>query len=610
MSSPINLGGPIVVGRLAAAPSNPTNGMIYFDTTLGKFQQYRGGSFKDLPSTAEVQSLIDDAVAEIDNSALQAEIDAAELRLDAVEADIVSLEAADTALDGRLDTAESNISALQAADTSLDSRLDTVESDISDLEAADVTLQSNIDAEETRALAAEAALQTSINSIISGLTWRPSMIAATSDADLASAANDTALSTLLPFSDDESPAMVIGDFAAGQHIVSKNGATSKIFRIYDDAGTLKVTTAGVSALASGEAMVVRNDLPDSPASQEGLAIYFFNGSDLLKIGDFDWSLATGIDLSGSFVSSTGTVVSGDSVEAAISKIVGNLAAEIARATAAENALDGRLDTAESDIDQLQLDVVAAQSAADDAQADATQALADAAAAQSDVDALDLRVDTAESDIDALQAADVSLDSRLDTAESEIDALQAADVSLDSRLDTAESEIDALQAADTALDGRLDIVEAALPNKLENVVEDTSPQLGGSLDLNSQVIMGDMKRSANADASNFITEKYIHSISLLASQTNTAIAALQFAHATFEGMEVVFKIKETTSNDIKIGTLRIVTNGTNISINEVSVETADTGITFSAAIVGANVEVRYSSGSNAATMRADVKQFKA
>jgi len=107
-----------------------------------------------------------------------------------------------------------------------------------------------------------------------------------------------------------------------------------------------------------------------------------------------------------------------------------------------------------------------------------------------------------------------------------------------------------------------------------------------------------------------TVSALHSISLSGSQTDTVLSDLTFAHATVEGLEIVFKVKEATSNDIKIGTIRVVTNGTSVVLNEVSTETADTGITFSAAINGANVEVKYSSGSNGATMRADVKKFLA
>jgi hypothetical protein len=163
------------------------------------------------------------------------------------------------------------------------------------------------------------------------------------------------------------------------------------------------------------------------------------------------------------------------------------------------------------------------------------------------------------------------------------------------------------------------IQTQLNSKLENIAEDTTPQLGGNLDVSGfsvedpdadLVLAGQnsIKRAKQASKTSFIEEEYIHSISLAASQTDTTIAALTFAHATYEGMEITFKIKEATSGDVEIGTIRIVTNGTSVAINTVSVETASTGITFDAAVNGANINITYSSGANAATMRADVKKI--
>lgn len=61
---------------------------------------------------------------------------------------------------------------------------------------------------------------------------------------------------------------------------------------------------------------------------------------------------------------------------------------------------------------------------------------DLSGAEADIAALDGRLDTAESDIDALQAADTSLDSRLDTAESDIDGLEADFTTIETRFDRA------------------------------------------------------------------------------------------------------------------------------------------------------------------------------
>lgn len=112
---------------------------------------------------------------------------------------------------------------------------------------------------------------------------------------------------------------------------------------------------------------------------------------------------------------------------------GAVPGQITALQAADTALDGRLDTAEGEIDALQA--------------------ADTALQGADT-ALDGRLDTAEGTL-------VSHGTRITTAEGEIDALQAADIALDGRLDAAEPAITALQGADTALDGRLDTAESTL-----------------------------------------------------------------------------------------------------------------------------------------------------
>jgi hypothetical protein len=97
---------------------------------------------------------------------------------------------------------------------------------------------------------------------------------------------------------------------------------------------------------------------------------------------------------------------------------------------------------------------------------------------------------------------------------------------------------------------------------------------------------------------------------------TTIAALNFAHASFIGCELTYSIKEATTNRVRWGVIKVATNGTDITITDVYQETAvvgaGDGIAFSAAINGANVEIKYNSthATNAATMRADVKKLRA
>lgn len=179
--------------------------------------------------------------------------------------------------------------------------------------------------------------------------------------------------------------------------------------------------------------------------------------------------------------------------------------------------------------------------------------------------------------------------------------------------------------DAIADGVTDVAPSqnavfdALAVKLENIVEDTTPQLGGDLDVNGNAIedadaelvlagQNSIRRAKQASKSSFVEEEYIHATSLLGSQTNTTIAALTFAFASYEAVEITYKIRQTSTNNVRVGTIRVVTNGTAVVINDVYTDSADLGISFSAAINGSNIEIRYTSGTNGGTMRMDVKKF--
>lgn len=151
-----------------------------------------------------------------------------------------------------------------------------------------------------------------------------------------------------------------------------------------------------------------------------------------------------------------------------------------------------------------------------------------------------------------------------------------------------------------------------------LVNDTSPQLGGDLDVNNFAIEGvsspvllagqnTVRRAKQASKTNFIEEEYIHSISLLASQTNTVISDLTFAHATYSAVEITYYLKDLAS-DYRLGTIRVVTNGSTVTLNDTYTENISNGITFDAVINGANIEIRYTTGANTATLRADIKRF--
>lgn len=141
--------------------------------------------------------------------------------------------------------------------------------------------------------------------------------------------------------------------------------------------------------------------------------------------------------------------------------------------------------------------------------------------------------------------------------------------------------------------------------ITEVVEDTTPQLGGDLDLNDQAVLGILKRGASASA--LVQEEYVDAVTLSASQTNTVASGLSFAVADFEGAEITYKIK--SNGEVRIGTLRVVTDGTAAFLQDMYSETDDIDMSFSADVNSGNVRILYTSGSNAGTMRADVKRFR-
>ena len=170
--------------------------------------------------------------------------------------------------------------------------------------------------------------------------------------------------------------------------------------------------------------------------------------------------------------------------------------------------------------------------------------------------------------------------------------------------------------DSITDGNLDTAPSenavfdALALKLANVSEDTTPSLGGDLTLGANAIIHDadgMKRGSSA--ANFLEEEYIHAVTLSASQTNTVATEFTFPHASFEGAMIEYKIKEATTNRVRVGRVMVATDGTTVSISDSFTETADAGVIWNAAIVGADVRLDYTTGANSKTMRADMKRIK-
>lgn len=153
------------------------------------------------------------------------------------------------------------------------------------------------------------------------------------------------------------------------------------------------------------------------------------------------------------------------------------------------SLEGRMDTAESDIDTL-------EDRATELEDRATSLEGRMDTAENDIDNLEDRMDTAEGDIDnlenratALENRATSLEGRMNTAENDIDSLEG-------RMDTAEGDIDNLETRATQLEGRATSLESrvttaegdidSLEGRMDSAESDIDSNTNRIVDLESDV----------------------------------------------------------------------------------------------------------------------------
>jgi len=136
-----------------------------------------------------------------------------------------------------------------------------------------------------------------------------------------------------------------------------------------------------------------------------------------------------------------------------------------------------------------------------------------------------------------------------------------------------------------------------------------PEVNLKLDEDSVILhevgVGVKKGTSSTD---FYEEEYKHQMSIAANTADQVFLIVD--HTSIEGLMVDFKVKEATSDRVRIGKLMIATNGTDISLVEMMTETDELNLMFSAVIDNDDIVVRVSSTSaNASTMRAIVKKIK-
>lgn len=117
------------------------------------------------------------------------------------------------------------------------------------------------------------------------------------------------------------------DIANGSYVIGDVDGTPTLFQKTAQVSATSITlVAATTAIQDNNTFVIQHYLPDSPAAQEMQAIIHFPtaSSAGIKIADFNWALANGINLTGAYVAASGNVVAGDTVEIAIAKLDGNI----------------------------------------------------------------------------------------------------------------------------------------------------------------------------------------------------------------------------------------------------------------------------------------------
>ena len=116
--------------------------------------------------------------------------------------------------------------------------------------------------------------------------------------------------------------------------------------------------------------------------------------------------------------------------------------------------------------------------------------------------------------------------------------------------------------------------------ISSVEDDTAPKLGGQLDTNGkdiydaqEIILNapQVQRTQNNTGSDYVSETYVHGMTLAASQTDAPLTDIQIDAATFDAVEITYKLKDSVSGSVRLGTIRITHNGSDVAINDVYTE---------------------------------------
>ena len=212
------------------------------------------------------------------------------------------------------------------------------------------------------------------------------------------------------------------------------------------------------------------------------------------------------------------------------------------------SLEGRMDTAESDIDALEGRMYTAESDIDNLEGRMDTA-------EGDIDALEGRMTTAEGDIDNLETrmttaeGDIdSLEGRMTTAENDIDGLEGrvttaeGDIdNLETRMTTAEGDIDAVEGRMTTAEGDIDSLETRM-----TTAEGDIDTLEGSMGT-AQDDIRTLRRDytvLNGNVESLEAKTYSHGFGIGNNDTNVGRTAL--TRALFYNGQMIDGMSEDTS----------------------------------------------------------------
>lgn len=618
MAAPIKFSGPIKVGSLSSAPASPELGYIYYDTSLGSFQQYGVSGFETAIDTSNLIAInvgftatglhnitatdVQNAIANLDTAI--GTLAASPTNYTPVSPAVVAshLAAIDTALgtggtatvalDGTFkveNTADTtkklafDVSAVGTGTTktitmpnsnvNLGKIATAIQSDGSVAFGADQSLAgfkiTNL-ADPTSLQ--DGATKNYVDNLAHGLSWKQVVRAAsTANLNLASM-----------------PSSVDGvTLTSGDRFLAKDQTTTSQNGIYIFNGSSSAATRATDANTAIELEWATVEVSADSTTQAG---YIFRESnDITTLGTdpvafvvishgLDWSFNNGLAASGNVVN----VVPGD---ASLGATTGSLVVQNDAAGAIVTSGSGLKVQLESTNPTLQI-----SSNKLGAKLNAAGAIVTSSTG------LQVQVDNSTVDINGSNQVEVKTGGITNTQVNSAANIDATKLGTGAISNTVFNYLTGVTSA----------IQTQINAKLSSVSADTAPTLGGDLTINGHTLIGIERRGATTTAS--VQEEYFDSISLSASQTGTTISSFTFAFASFDCVEIVYRVKQATTNNTRMGTLRVVTDGSNAVLSDTSVETASLGLSFDASISGSNVIITYTSNTNASTMRADVKRF--